>query len=85
MYRPSIPRRERYTELMAQVDWNSTQQSWSVSVSDSDAAKISCVNCEWRVEKIISDLFATQCRLFHYLINFGSSFINIYCQTRTTI
>jgi len=40
-----------YTELMAQVDWNSTQQSWSVSVSDSDAAKISCVNCEWREEK----------------------------------
>jgi len=41
---------------MAQVDWNSMQQSWSVLVSDSDAAKISCVNCEWREENIVSEV-----------------------------
>jgi len=38
------------------VDWNSTQQGWSVSVSDSDAVKMSCVNCEWCEKKVVSEV-----------------------------
>ena len=28
----------------------------SVSVRDSDAAKIACVNCDWREEKVVSEV-----------------------------
>jgi hypothetical protein len=50
IHRLSIPPRDG-------IDGASTQprtalnKVWSVSVSDSDAAKISCVNCEWREVK----------------------------------
>ena len=54
MYRLSIPPLDRYTELMVQVD--RLNKVSSVSVRDSDAAKIACVNCDWREEKVVSEV-----------------------------
>ena len=31
-------------------------KGWSVSVCESDAAKISCVNCKWCEEKFVSEV-----------------------------
>jgi len=53
MYRLSNPRRERYTELIAQLDrlkLHSTKFGQSLLVTVTQP-KISCVNYEWRQEK----------------------------------
>jgi hypothetical protein len=50
MHRLSIPPRDRYTELMAQVH-SLENKAWSVSVSDSSATKISCVTASGEKKK----------------------------------
>jgi hypothetical protein len=54
MHRLSIPPRDRYTELMAQVQTRTAlSKAWSVSVSDSDTAKISCVTASGEKKKVV--------------------------------
>jgi len=53
MYRLLIPPRKRYNgnDGASRLTGTALNKSWSVSVHDSDAAKILRVNCEWCEEK----------------------------------
>jgi len=53
MYRCLIPPRKRYTgnDGTSQYTGTALNKGWLVSVRDSDAAKMSHVNCEWFEEK----------------------------------
>jgi hypothetical protein len=53
MYRLSIPPHKRYNgnDGASRLTGTALNKGWSVSVRDSDAAKMSCVNCEWCEEK----------------------------------
>ena len=58
MYGLSIPPRKRYTgnDGKSREVGTTLKKGWSVSVGDSDAATISCENCEWREVNVVSDV-----------------------------
>lgn len=66
--------------MMAQVGRREQhQKGWSFSVSDSDAAKISCENCEGRKVKIVSDVL----RKYGVHVGFKVMFLSIPRQGTT--
>jgi len=43
------------------------------------------ISTEFFLNRNISDLFKTLCRLFNYFFTLGSQFLNVNSQTRATI